>query len=105
MSADGVIGNQSLQKMSEIVKNLGDKKIPNYNNVKWSSKEIETLRNKAIEEIKKDMELNKTEIPPQEVGPTILEQKQQIINSLNEANKSMTFTDDDLKEISLETKN
>lgn len=105
LSVDGVIGNQSLQKMLEIVKNLGDKKIPNYNNVKWSSKEIETLRNKAIEEIKKDMELNKTEIPPQEVGPTILEQKQQIINSLTNANESMEFTDDDLKAISLETKN
>lgn len=105
LSVDGVIGNQSLQKMVEIVKNLGDTKIPNYTNIKWTSKEIETLRNKVIEEIKKDMELNKTEIPPQEVGPTILEQKQQIIDSLTKANDSMTFTDEDLEAISLETKN
>ena len=105
-SADGVAGKNTLTKMLSLVEGLGEKQIKNYTDISWDAKEIEQLRKKAIEEIKKDMteeEKETADITPQQVTKTITEQKNEIVNRLNEANKNLEFSEEDIESIDAET--
>lgn len=99
-SADGVAGKTVFEKMLSLVNSLGDSQIKNYSNLNWDPKEIEKLRQKVIEDIKKDMteeEKATVNITPEEAKKSIQEQKDAIVKSLNKANNNIEFDENDLK--------
>jgi len=104
--SDGDAGRNTFTKMLSIVKGLGEKQIPNYNKLNWSPKEIESLRKKVEEELKADSlkmgENENSNVTKEQVEQSIKEQKDSIVNSLEKANNSITFNDDDLKMIKVE---
>jgi len=97
LKSDGVCGENTLKRMLKSI-NQVSKTIPNYNNVDLSPKEIEGIRKKTIDELKK-LKDQYDSVSKEQLEKSLDEQKDKLKNDVLEQIEGIEFTDEDISYI------